>query len=106
MIGGQDMSEVKDEKMIMKLKKPYTFEGKEYTEIDLSKLEEATISDMVEVNRIMDRKGDNSEVRETTLLCAILLASRATSLPIEFFEGLPIKEAAQLRIRVMNFLLK
>ena len=38
-------------KYIVKFKKPYRFEGRDYTEVDLSGLERLTVKDAIEVQR-------------------------------------------------------
>ena len=45
-----------EESLVIKLKKPYKFEGKEYTEIDLSGLEDLSAADMISVNKYLDRQ--------------------------------------------------
>ncbi len=101
-----DEAEDEDEDSpILKLKKPYKFEGKEYSEIDLSGLEDLTAADMIAVNKYMDRTSRGIQVMpEVSLEYACVLASKATQMPIEFFTGLPPKQAIRVKNRVMGFL--
>ncbi len=94
-----------EDSLILKLKKPYKFEGKEYTEIDLSGLEDLSAADMIAVNKYMDRTATGIQVMpEVSLEYACVLASKASKLPVEFFTGLPPKQAIKVKNRVMGFL--
>ena len=94
-----------DESLVLKLKKPYKFEGKEYTEIDLSGLEDLSAADMISVNKYLDRQSSGIQVMpEVSLEYACVLASKATKQPIEFFTGLSPKVAIKVKNRVMGFL--
>lgn len=94
-----------DASLVITLKKPYKFEGKEYTEIDLSGLEDLTAADMIAVNKYMDRTAAGIQVMpEVSLEYACVLASKATKQPVEFFMGLPPKQAVKVKNRVMGFL--
>lgn len=94
-----------DDNLIITLKKPYKFEGTEYTEIDLTGLEDLSAADMIAVNKYMDRTAQGVQVMpEVSLEYACVLASKATKQPIEFFMGLPPKQAIKVKNRVMGFL--
>ena len=41
-----EAAEDQEESLILKFKKPYVFEGKEYTEVDLSAMEDMTAEDL------------------------------------------------------------
>ena len=96
---------VEEDNMVIKFKKPFFFEGKEYTELDLSGLDNLTASDMIAVNKYMQRTSSGIEVMpEVSLEYACMLASKAAKLPVEFFTALPPKEAMKVKNRVMGFL--
>ena len=42
--------------LVMKLDKPFTFEGQTYTEVDLSGLEDTTAADLQAVGRFVTKK--------------------------------------------------
>ena len=86
------------------LKKPYIFEGKSYSAIDLIGLEDIKAADMIEVTRLLYRKGNVDFLQEMTLEYALNLAAKATGKPIEFFEMLPPYAAMQIKNRVTGFL--
>lgn len=102
---GATEDEEDEDSLLIKLKKPYKFEGNEYNEIDLSCLEELAASDMIAVNKLMNRSNPGIDVMpEVSLEYALNLAAKATKQPVEFFLNLPPKEAIKVKNRVMGFL--
>ena len=101
-----DFPEVIEENdMVIKFKKPYIFERKEYTELDLSGMEDMTGADMIAVNKIMQRSSAGIDVMpEVSVEYAFHFAARAAKLPVEFFTNLPPKESMKVKNRVMGFL--
>lgn len=94
-----------EEKLLIKFKKPYLFDGKEYTEIDLSRFEDMTADDLLWVDKQYDRSSPGISVMpEVKLRYALLMAARATQMPIEFFEMLPQREAMKIKTMVRGFL--
>ena len=92
--------------LVMKLDKPFTFEGQTYTEVDLSGLEDTTAADLQAVGRFVTKKNPaaNPATVEMTLEYAQFRAARGAHLPLEFFERLPAKEAIKLKGIVVGFL--
>lgn len=76
---------------VIVLNTPYLFEKKEYTEIDLSGLENLTVNDAVNAQRELFNEQEiaASVLCETTTAFARKLACKATGLPIEFFKLAP-----------------
>lgn len=94
-----------DDNLIIKFKKPYKFEGKEYTELDLTALEDLTAQDMIDVERKLNRSSAGINVMpEVTDEYALEMAARAAKLPIEFFYQLPQRESIRVKNRYMAFL--
>lgn len=89
---------------IVKLKKPFTFEGNVYNEIDLTGLENIKAADMVAINRRMARSGNIAVTPELTLEYALNMANLAAGLPLEFFDQLPPYAAMAVKERVVSFL--
>jgi len=89
---------------IIELKKPYTFERKEYAEIDLSGLEKLTIQDAIEIQmRLFEAQEEASIVLcDTTTSFARQIAAKASGLPVEFFEFMPIGLMKQVAAMVRN----
>ena len=78
------------EERVVKLTKPYVFEGKEYEEIDLSGLEKLTIRDAIDTQlELFGVEVAASVLCETTTAFARTMAAKATGLPIEFFKLMP-----------------
>ena len=93
-----------EESLVIKFRKPYMFEGKEYTELDLSCLEDMTAADMIAIENQYDRRHPGINVMpEVKIGYAIMMAARAAKLPIEFFDMIPQKEAVKVKNRVMGF---
>lgn len=84
--------------------KPYTFEGTEYSEIDVD-LDGMTGRDVSAAKREWTRQGNFSAVISTDVDFCACLAARAAKQPIEFVEGLPAKDYCRLAQEVSNFLL-
>lgn len=93
--------------LVISLRKPYLFEGKTYTEIDLIGMEELTGEDMIAINKIMQRTspGAGADVMpEVSMEYACYFAAKAAKLPVEFFKMLPAREMLRVKNRVMGFL--
>lgn len=101
--GSDSDDDTEEEDLIIKFKHPFMFEGKEYKELSLEGLEKLTGADLMAVDRAMRKKSSDVLV-EFSFDYAVMLASRATGLPIEFFKALPMKEAKTVRNKVRSFL--
>lgn len=82
---------------IVELKKPYTFEEKTYTEIDMSGIENIRAIDMIDANKELCSSGGVYAAPEMQMGYAMFIAARATGKPIEFFYNLPPHAAMQVR---------
>lgn len=86
-------SEVKNGEngLTVKLTKPYSFEGTEYQEVDLSGLEKLTIRDAVDAQRklVGEQEVATLLLSETTTAFLREIAVRACGLPAEFFKLMP-----------------
>lgn len=92
-----------EQPLLLKFNRPYNFEGTEYTEVDLSGLEDITAADMIRVQRAMTGSGTVEVIPEMTIQYACLISAEVTKKPIEFFNGLPGKEAIKLKNAVTGF---
>lgn len=88
---------------VIKFNKPYVFEDQTYESVDLSGLEDMSARDMIQAQRTMEKSGSINVLPEMSLEYACIFAARATKLPVEFFQGLPPKEAIRLKNKVTNF---
>ena len=82
-----------EESLVLKFKKPYQFEGREYTAADLCA-----------VAKLSGRDTGITPIPEMTIPYAIHMAARASKLPVEFFRGLPAQESMKLKNLVSGFL--
>lgn len=94
----------KNESNLVPLKTPITFEGKQYSEIDLNCLENIRAADMIAVNRELSQGGNIDLYQEYTLEYALHIAARASSIPLEFYEQLNPSPALRVRKCVASFL--
>lgn len=92
-------AEVKKSSKIIELARPYKFDDKEYTEIDLSGLDGLTIKDAVLIIKKLYNEGELAAMitPETATAYTDALAAAATKLPIEFFQLLPIGASKKVR---------
>ena len=104
--GAEDGEDTEQEDLILRFAKPYKFGGQEYTEVDLSGLEDVTAGVLESVGKIVSKKapGLNPALLEMSMQFCNYLAQRVAKLPLEFFTGLPAKEAIKLKAMVTNFL--
>lgn len=88
---------------LFKFSKPYKFEDATYTEIDLSGLESLTAEDMIAAEKYLSKLGIISPIPEMTSEYACFIANKISGLPIEFFKGLPPKDAVKLKNKITGF---
>lgn len=89
--------------MYVKFSKPYVFEDDTYEGLDMSCLENLTTDDLTEIEKKFYKQGIASFNPENTATYAKIVAWKATGLPIEFFNQLPIKDMMKIKSRVVNF---
>ena len=94
-----------DESLVVQLRKPVTFEGKEYAEVDLRGLNNLTAMDMIREQTRLRRAGMNPPTVETDISFCLGIAAAAATLPLEFFEALPARDAVAVKNTVSFFLL-
>ena len=90
---------------IFTLKEPIQFEGDTITEIDLSKLKDATGSDLTSAKRMMNMNGTSLDVYpERTFEFAACLAAAVTNKPLNLFNSLKLKDSMSFKNLVHGFL--
>ncbi len=89
--------------MYVKFLKPYKFEDDTYDGLDMSCLETLTTRDLADIEKKFYRQGITSTMPENTVTYAKIVVQKATGLPIEFFEQLPVVEMMKIKSRVVNF---
>lgn len=88
---------------LVKFSKPYHFEGKTYTEIDLSGAERLSAQDMVEAEKFLVQSGIVSPLPEMTMEYICFIANRITDQPLEFFKGLPPRDIVRVKNKITSF---
>lgn len=95
----------KDKTMdIIKLAKPYVFEGTEYGEIDLSGLDKLTVQDAIDAQLALTGQPGAVILPERSTAYIARLCAKAAGLPIEFFELLPVGAARKVRGTFTEFM--
>jgi len=92
---------------VVKWKRPYKFEGEEYTEVDLSGLDHLTIQDAIAIQKQLFSSGKEvagSLLSETTMAFACAVATKATGMPIEFFKLMPRGAGRRLQRTIFKYL--
>lgn len=92
-----------DEDFYLKFSKPYKFEGTEYEGIDLSGIVDLTAADQLWAERHCSQETMLNPVKEMSTEMAMLLATRATGKPIEFFKFLPMPDMTKIRLAIVGF---
>ena len=104
-LGGDNAAaEEREESLVLVFKKPYKFEGVEYTELDLSGLEDVTAADLTAVGKLVAKQGTVTPMPEMTMEYTLAMAARVAKLPAEFFNRLPGRETIRLKNIVTGFL--
>lgn len=94
-------------KYIIELEKKYDFEGKKYSNIDMSKIEDLTTEDILQIEKMYVASGNVIlTTSDMTLEYAVLTAVKVTNLPKEFFLKLPPRETKKICRLVTSFFYK
>ena len=88
----------------VKFEKPYKFEGKEYTEIDLSGIEKMTVSDLIDIQKELMSEAASSFVMETTASFTQVMATKASGKPVELFKLMPRGKIKQVQTAILKYL--
>lgn len=99
----QKQDEGEETKYYVKFNKPFQWEDNTYSGIDLIGLEDLSAKDMIQVQRTMERSGSINVLPEMSLEYACLFASKATDMPVEFFQDLPPRDAMKVKSKITSF---
>lgn len=99
-----NMPQAEEGDLVVKFSKPFVFENKTYTEVDLRNLENLNGEDLCRADRAVRAQGNAAQMTEMTPDIACFLGSVAAHLPVEFFKTLPIREMFKVRNAVSGFL--
>ena len=89
---------------VITLSRPYRFEGKDYTEIDLSGIEKLKVQDAIDAQKQLfnEREIAATIMSETTTAFARIIAAKATGKPIEFFKFAPHRVSKRVNQMVQS----
>jgi hypothetical protein len=87
---------------IVKFAKPYSFEGTEYTEVDLSGMDKLTIQDMIDIQKKLAGEIATLAAVEATTSFAQEVATKASGKPVEFFKLMPRAKIKQVQTAILN----
>lgn len=93
--------------LVIELNKPIDFEGKEYTQIDLSGIENLNGVDGINAQRLFKKRNPETFFVASYSLepdYCLIIAEKASSMPLAFFEQLPIRYFQQVVSKVSGFL--
>jgi len=97
-----------NESYTVKFKKPYKWEGKEYTEVDLSGLAQLKVADLIAVQKELITGRNTATLAltamEATTPFAVAVATRVTGRPVEFFERMKAAPMQQVQLAVLQAL--
>lgn len=104
----EDFTKLAPNPNLIKFKKPYNFEGKEYSEIDLN-LDALTGTNIEEAEMQFTTQNPTVAVqtplKEMSKGFQCVIAAKSSKQPVEFFKGLPARDYVKVTQRVQTFLL-
>lgn len=92
-----EIAKKEEKKGLVVFSKAYKFEGAEYSEIDLSRIEDLSARELCEVEKRFETGGNFSALKEMNLTYALYVATVVSGLPIEFFQMLRAKDALKIK---------
>lgn len=91
--------------MKVNLKKPVTFESKEYTEIN-AEFDNLTGQDLIDATNEARARGDQSVLVELSKLYQAIVAAKAAKVPVDMVIGLGGKDFVAITKAAQSFLLE
>lgn len=91
--------------MKINLKKPVTFESKEYTEIN-AEFDNLTGQDLIDATNEARARGDQSVLVELSKLYQAIVAAKAAKVPVDMVIGLGGKDFVAITKAAQSFLLE
>ena len=91
--------------MKINLKKPVTFESKEYTEVN-AEFDNLTGQDLIDATNEARARGDQSVLVELSKLYQAIVAAKAAKVPVDMVIGLGGKDFVAITKAAQSFLLE
>ena len=98
-----ETADAEENELLLRFKKPFHWEDQDYTEVDLSGLENLNGRQLCEIHKKFDRLGIPSSFKENNPDFAVILAVEVTGMPEEFFFSLPAKTLNDLKNKVFSY---
>jgi hypothetical protein len=92
-----------EDPFVIVFRKPYQFEGTEYTEVDLSGIENLTGFQYIQISKEMDKNAPTVGVREMSPTFAVRVAAAVTKLPVEFFYKISARDFTKVKNRISRY---
>jgi hypothetical protein len=90
--------------LVVKLDKPYNFEGEEHTEVDLAGLKSLTGTDVEKAEKMIVGSVKANQATELSGAYCFAMASIASNKPIEYFHKMSLRDSLSVKGLVQNFL--
>jgi phage FluMu protein gp41 len=91
--------------MKIKLSKACTFEGKEYTELDID-FDKLTGKDLVSASKEARLLGDASSVQELSPIYLAVVGAKSAGVSVDMVLSLPARDFTAVKTAAQNFLLE
>lgn len=91
--------------IIITFRKPFTFEGKEYTEIKLD-LDALSGKDVIDAEAEARAMGVRAIMLESAKAYQAIIAAKAAGVSVDLIQALPAKEFSSVTGEVQSFLLE
>ena len=82
---------------------PFTYEGKEYKELDLRKIKDLNTKQLERVEDVLLEEGKSTQAMWTTSRGATLLAAAANDMPFDWLDNAKAKDVMEVRNSVFAF---
>ena len=95
-------AEIEENENLLRLTKPYSFEGREIQVLDFKDFDNLKTDVMIEASDILTRSGRVVVNPEMDVQYCTYIASCATHLPLEFFDMLNLRDGVRVKNKVRN----
>ncbi len=82
---------------------PFTYAGKEYTELDLRGIKDLNTKQLERVEDVLMEEGKTTQAMWTTIRGATLLAAAANDMPFDWLDNAKAKDVLEVRNGVFAF---
>lgn len=96
-------TEIEENDLIVVFKKPFTYEGETYKQVDLTGVENMTGAQLCAAQRMYAKTGSVAMSPELDPNYSCIVAHMVTKLPVEFFKALPAKELGKIKRAISGF---